>query len=259
MPVAAASRCARHCFHFPFCPELSRALLIVVLLALPLYAQSESSPAPYASMNRDDVDYRGPDRAIAKNLPGDITTIGILLPFQGKQAAKGVLLRTAAQMALDDESSSAPANSGRHFVLAFRDESERWGQASSEMVKLIDQEQAVALITSTDGNIAHQAEQIANKIGIPIVTLSSDSTTTRINIPWIFRLGPSDADQAQLIAVDIYQRRNLRRSSCSPRTTTMAASAPRSSCARESTPCRITSTYESTILHHQTRIAYPAT
>jgi ABC-type branched-subunit amino acid transport system substrate-binding protein len=43
------------------------------------------------------------------------------------------------------------------------------------------------------------------------VTLSSDATTTRINIPWIFRFGPGDADQAQLIATDIYRRRNLRK------------------------------------------------
>jgi hypothetical protein len=53
--------------------------------------------------------------------------------------------------------------------------------------------------------------QITNKIAMPIVTLPSDATTTRINIPWIFRRGPGDADQAQLIATDIYRRRNLRK------------------------------------------------
>jgi branched-chain amino acid transport system substrate-binding protein len=69
---------------------------------------------------------------------------------------------------------------------------------------LITEERVAALITSQDGNIAHQAEQIANKIGIPIVTLASDATTTQINIPWIFRLGPSDEDQARAIASQIY-------------------------------------------------------
>jgi branched-chain amino acid transport system substrate-binding protein len=73
------------------------------------------------------------------------------------------------------------------------------------MVQLISEERVAALITSSDGNIAHQAEQIANKIGIPIVTLASDATTTQINIPWIFRLGPSDEDQARAIATQIYQ------------------------------------------------------
>jgi branched-chain amino acid transport system substrate-binding protein len=208
----AASRCARP---EQLCVFLLRKLrpsfFAFALLAMPIFAQSESSPAPYASMNRSEVAYCGPGRGSAKDLSGEVTTIGVLLALRGTRAAQGAALRATAQMALDDELASANGTTGHHLTLAFRDESERWGQASSEMVQLIDQEHAIALITPTDGNIAHQAEQIANKIGVPILTLSSDATTTRINIPWIFRLGPSDADQAQLIAADIYQQRNLRK------------------------------------------------
>jgi len=203
--------CARSRFILISLCRFLPALPAIVLLALPLYAQSGSAPVPYASMNRDEVAYRGPDRGSVKDLRGEVTTVGILLPLQGKRVAHGALLRTAAQMALDDELSSATNATARRLALAFRDESDHWGQASSEMVQLIEKDNAIALITPTDGNIAHQAEQIANKIGIPILTLSSDATTTRINVPWIFRLGPSDRDQAQLIAIDIYQRRNLRK------------------------------------------------
>jgi branched-chain amino acid transport system substrate-binding protein len=206
----AAYRCARSGQHFVFLlRKLLPCLFAFALIVASAFAQSASSPTPYASMNRDDVAYRGPDRGSAKDLPGEVTTIGVLLPIRGARAAQGSALRAAAQMALDDEIASTIAATSPRLALAFRDESERWGQASSEMVQLIDQEQAIALITPTDGNIAHQAEQIANKIGIPILTLSSDATTTRINIPWIFRLGPSDSDQAQLIAAYIYQQRNL--------------------------------------------------
>jgi branched-chain amino acid transport system substrate-binding protein len=208
----AASRCARP---EQLCVFLLRKLLLsflaFALLAAAIFAQSGSSPAPYASMNRGDVAYRGPGRGSAKDLSGEVTTIGVLLPLRGTRAEQGAALRATAQMAIDDELASANGTTGHHLTLAFRDESERWGQASSEMAQLIDQEHAIALITPTDGNIAHQAEQIANKIGVPILTLSSDATTTRINIPWIFRFGPSDADQAQVIAADIYQQRNLRK------------------------------------------------
>jgi branched-chain amino acid transport system substrate-binding protein len=208
----AATRCVPT---WPLSTFVLRRLLLAVfafvLLGTGVLAQSGSSPTPYASMNRDEVAYRGPDRGSTKDLPGEVTTIGVLLPLHGARAAQGTALRTAAQMALDDELASGSGTPGRRLALAFRDESERWGQASSEMAELIDQQQAIALITPADGNIAHQAEQIANKIGIPVLTLSSDATTTRINIPWIFRLGPSDTDQAKLIAADIYQRRNLRR------------------------------------------------
>jgi branched-chain amino acid transport system substrate-binding protein len=211
-PGPGASRCARSGpLSVLLLRKLLPALFALVLIAVPVSAQSESSPTPYASMNRDNVAYRGPDRSSANDLFGNVTTIGILLPLQGARAAQGTALQTAAQMALDDEVASATGTTNHRLALAFRDESEHWGQASSEMVQLIDQQQAIALITPADGSIAHQAEQIANKIGIPILTFSSDATTTRINIPWIFRLGPSDADQAQLIATDIYQQRNLRK------------------------------------------------
>jgi len=131
--------------------------------------------------------------------------IGLLLPLRGANAADGQSLLAAANIALAEEEAAGPLADGRHLALAVRNQAEQWGQASSEMVRLITEEQVAALITASDGNIAHQAEQIANKIGIPIVTLASDATTTQINIAWIFRLGPSDEDQARAIASQIYQ------------------------------------------------------
>jgi branched-chain amino acid transport system substrate-binding protein len=65
-------------------------------------------------------------------------------------------------------------------------------------------------VTSLDGASAHLAEQVANKVGIPVVTLSTDPTTTQINLPWIFRLGPTDTQQARAFARDIYGARKLK-------------------------------------------------
>lgn len=184
------------------------ALLFLGMAVFPnsAVAQDETTPrTPYATLDRSGVAYRGPGRENAANLPGDAVKIGILLPLQGANAAEGQSLLAAANMALAEEEAAGPLADGRHLALAVRNQAEQWGQASSEMVQLIAEEHVAALITSSDGNIAHQAEQIANKIGIPIVTLASDATTTQINIPWIFRLGPSDADQARAIAAEIYQ------------------------------------------------------
>ena len=185
------------------------ALLFVVITAFPILAAGQDDDltprTPYAAMDRSAVAYRGPGRESAANLPGTTVKIGLLLPLQGTRAAEGHLLLEAARLALAEEEGAGPLADGRHMELAVRNEAERWGQASSEMVQLISEEQVAALITSSDGTIAHQAEQIANKIGIPIVTLASDATTTRINIPWMFRVGPSDEDQARAIASDIYR------------------------------------------------------
>jgi branched-chain amino acid transport system substrate-binding protein len=50
---------------------------------------------------------------------------------------------------------------------------------------------------------------VGNRIGVPVLTLSADPTTTQIDIPWIFRIGPSDAQQAQVIARELYSVRRL--------------------------------------------------
>jgi branched-chain amino acid transport system substrate-binding protein len=112
-------------------------------------------------------------------------------------------------MAVDDENAASPP--GHRLTLVARDESGPWGQASTQIVNLVFNEQAVALITSGEGGSAHLAEQIGNKVGVPILTLSSDSTTTEINLPWIFRLGPTDVAQAQAFAAAIYRNRKLQK------------------------------------------------
>ena len=186
-------------------------LVAWILAGSPAAAQTDSAPPkPYASINRDAVRYFGPGRGAAYDLAGNSVTIGIMLPLEGERTAEGRMLLQAAQLALEEEAAN-PLPDGRRLQLAVGDESGPWGQASNEIVRLIIEAHAVALITSAGGNIAHQAEQVSNKVGIPILTPSSDATTTETNIPWIFRLGPSDSDQAQAFAREIYRERGLSR------------------------------------------------
>jgi branched-chain amino acid transport system substrate-binding protein len=187
------------------CLRLAVCASVAVFGVAQIRAQ-ESSPStpPYAVMDRETVAYQGPGRGHANDIQGDSVSIAVILPVQGKNAAQGELLRQAAQIALDMENAPGPLTDRKRFALVVRNESEQWGQASNAIVQLITQDDAVAVITSTDGRIAHQAEQIANKLGEPILTLSSDPTTTQINIPWIFRVGPSDTQQARLMLNEIF-------------------------------------------------------
>lgn len=183
----------------------------VFVSAAPLEAQTNStSTPPYASINRDAVSYAGPGRDVAHDLGGAEIKIGILAPLQGPRKPEGDALLQAAQLALEDEAAN-PLPHGRRLALVPRDESGPWGRASSEVVRLVVEDHAVALITSADGGAAHLAEQVGNKIGVPVITLSTDSTTTQINLPWIFRLGASDTAQAQLFAQHIYAQEGFRK------------------------------------------------
>lgn len=181
------------------------------LLIASLFAAAEVSgqtAAPYAEIDPRAVSYVGPGRDAAHDLPGTEIKIGLIVPLQGPREAEGKALQVAAQLAVDDEA-AIPFPHHRRLALVVRDESGPWGRASSEIVRLVFEDRAVALLTSAEGGTAHLAEQVGNKIGIPILTLSSDATTTQINLPWIFRLGPTDAAEARAFARDIYDQRKL--------------------------------------------------
>jgi ABC-type branched-subunit amino acid transport system substrate-binding protein len=187
-------------------------LTLVLAASSPVMGQSDNSATkPYATLDRQSVTYRGPMSAMDKSSPGGAAVIGMILPLRGAQEAEGKALLAAAQLALEEEQARGALPDGRKLALVVRDESGPWGQASSEILKLIEQDHALVLLTSANGATAHQAEQMANKISFPILTLASDPSTTETNIPWLFRIGPSDTDQARAIARQISEQPGSRK------------------------------------------------
>ena len=193
-----------------------RAFRILVGLVVSLGAcaaraeQPSSTSPPYASIDPAAVNYSGPDRESARDLAGRDIKIGLIAPLQGARKPEGDGLVAAAQMAIEDES-AAPFAGRQRLMLVVRDETGLWGRASSEIVKLAVEDRSVALITSSDGRAAHLSEQVGNRLGVPVVTLATDATTTQINIPWIFRIVPHDAAQACVFAESIYRERKFKR------------------------------------------------
>jgi branched-chain amino acid transport system substrate-binding protein len=186
--------------------------LLAAFAAACFSAAQDASPVkqPYAVIDREAINYSGPDREASRDLPGQEIKIGILVPLEGARQAEGEAILQAARMAVEDESASTLPQ-GRRLTLVTRDETGLWGRASSELVRLVVDDNVVALVTSTNGSAAHLAEQVGNRLSVPVLALSSDSTTTEINIPWFFRLAPDDAAQARLFAEDIYRHRGFER------------------------------------------------
>ncbi len=187
---------------------LVEAVAASIVLSGAATAQSiAEKPKPYAAINPDNIGYFGPDRAASRDLKGPEIRIGLLVPLHGPRKAEGETLLLAARLALQDQQGPG----GRHLSLAIGDESGPWGRAGSEVARLVFDEQAAAIITSAEGTSAHLAEQIGNRIGVPILTLSSDSSTTEINLPWIFRLAPDDRLQAETMARALYSERKYQK------------------------------------------------
>lgn len=195
---------------------LASAAMLAVFLLQPAAgrwasAQSKTKTAvPYASIATDGESYAGPGRESAYDLTEPVLYIGLLAPLRGSEKAEGNALVAAAKMALQD-ATQRPMPAGLRVKLAIGDESgPSWGHVSGVILHLVLQQNVVALITSANGTDAHVSEQVGNRIGVPILTLANDSTTTQIDIPWIFRLGPSDDLQAQIMAHNLYRKRGLK-------------------------------------------------
>lgn len=187
------------------------AVLTVPAATRTAAAQTKTKTTPYDSIATDGENYAGPARGAAWDETSSTVYIGLLAPMHGPETADGEALVAAANMALKD-STQRPLPGGRKVELAIGDESgPAWGHVSDVILQLVLQKNVVALITSTDGTDTHVSEQVGNRIGVPILTLSNDATTTQIDIPWIFRLGPSDTAQAQTIATNIYRERGLKK------------------------------------------------
>ena len=177
-------------------------------------AEDESNSTPYARMADRPPRYEGPDRDAEKDIRGKEINIGLLVPLTGSQAEAGRALQLAAELAVEEanqprRNSAGPAGGfgGRAFRLLTRDTSGPWGRASGEVVKLIYADQVVALLTSMEGATAHLAEQVATKAGVPVLSLAPDTTTTQINLPWIFRCVPSDRAEATVLAKELFVER----------------------------------------------------
>lgn len=191
---------------------LGCAIVVGVLAgATPVRAQQRDPVVPYASIGSTGVSYAGAGRERSHDLAGPTIHIGLLAPLKGPQKADGEAIVLAARMALQD-AARQPLPGGLHLELAIGDESgPAWGRVTTAVLHLVFTDHAVAIVTSPSGATAHVSEQVGNKIGVPVLTLSSDATTTQINLPWIFRLGPSDAQQALAMVRDIYRTRGFKR------------------------------------------------
>jgi ABC-type branched-subunit amino acid transport system substrate-binding protein len=121
---------------------------------------------PYASFNERTVGYAGPPT------PDSAAPEPVI----------GLFGREAGKLA-----SSLHPNGYR--IIGIPSETS-WGKASTELVNLVYQQNAIGLI-ATDRAAAHLAEQIAVKTFLPVIALSADRRLTSTNVPWIFRLDPN--------------------------------------------------------------------
>ncbi len=147
--------------------------------------QGPEATTPYARVGEEGVSYLGPHEA---DIAGGTAKIVLF----GPHAAD-----VASSAAVRDVLTASPTLSGVIPV----ESGQNWGKASTELVKALMDEHAVAIV-ALDRDCAHLAEQLALKTFVPVVALSDDKALTSTNVPWIFRLPATTkpADALRLLA-----------------------------------------------------------
>ena len=179
---------------------MAPAFLCLALFAANTTAHAQTGAdvaKPYATLDRQAVTYRGPVSSREKEPLGQPAVIGMILPLQGPQRAEGEVLLAAAQLAIQEEQARGPLPDGRRLDLVVRDESGQWGQASTEILKLFDQNHALVIVTSSNRNIRTSRRTNRHKTQYPDPHAFQRPNDHQTNVPWLFRLGPSDIDQAR--------------------------------------------------------------
>ena len=227
-----------------------QAVSFLLLLSPNAWPQSPSagstqtkpeSKSRYANMPDDAVPYRrftkpykewytDPDtleyNGAARSRPdGDLSqmsevAIGFLGPLENDpESVFGVPMLQGAQLAIKDANSQGGYR-GKPFALkVHHDEdwevvnrSARWGSTSTDIVKMLFDENCWGMLGSIDGQSTHIALRVSLKVELPIMdTGTTDPTVTETRIQWLMHDFPDDRQQSYALADYVFNQRHLKR------------------------------------------------
>jgi ABC-type branched-subunit amino acid transport system substrate-binding protein len=144
-------------------------------------AKANKTPAlPYARVGEEGVSYYGP-----QNTEWVKPRVIVFGPH-------------ASQIVQSDEVTKA-IQSGVEpaFELVGIDSEQNWGKSSAQLVQALTEEHAYAIL-ALDRDSAHLSMQLALKCFVPVLALSSDTSLTSTNVPWIFRQGEGTTAQSAI-------------------------------------------------------------
>jgi branched-chain amino acid transport system substrate-binding protein len=157
----------------------------------------KTGPRPYEDFSkRGGAGFHGPGRDEVAPLPKGGVRIGLAGPErsrEGREFLKGAALAIEA-------ANAAGGFKGKPFVPVVRVDDGPWGMVSKQVVALAFDDEVWAIVGGLDGGRAHVAELVAAKAWVPVVNAAaSDFTIDYANVPWVFRVMPSDAAQSRCL------------------------------------------------------------
>ena len=213
-------------------------IFALFLLAVPVWPQykepdDEKPVERYANMPDEAVPYRrftkpyydwfvqtdtiGYYGAADKRPDGDSAklgevAIGFMAPVENNpESIFGIPQLHGAQLALD-EANARGGYHGKPYSLKVHNESALWGASSTELVKMLFNENCWAMLGCVDGQNCHIALRVSLKLEVPIMNVgTTDPTVTETRIQWLMHDFIDDRQQGYTLADYVFKTLKLKR------------------------------------------------
>ncbi len=189
----------------------------------PRYANMPDEAVPYRRFTKpykewfteeNTLEYNG----AAQHRPdGDLSkmsevALGFLGPLEkNPESVFGIPMLHGAQLAIE-EANAQGGYKGKPFVLKIHNDAALWGASSTEIVKMLFDENCWGMLGSVDGQSTHIALRVSLKIEMPIVdTGTTDPTVTETRIQWVLHNFPDDRQQSYALADYVFKTLKLKR------------------------------------------------
>jgi branched-chain amino acid transport system substrate-binding protein len=131
--------------------------------------------------------------------------IGLLVPSLSESDGFSRAVRRGAELAVR-QANAAGGYRGQSFSLVVRSCEGPWGRTSGEVVKLVYDEEVIAVVAAVDGRNTHLAEQVATKTHVLLLSAwSGDPTLSRAYVPWFMHCVPDDVQQAEALLDAVFK------------------------------------------------------
>ncbi len=169
---------------------------------------------PYYEHYTKTPEYNGPASMVPTVDPKDVNevTIAFLGPIEDHKDIKlGRAMLHGAELAIN-EANARGGYCGKPFRLRLHNDAAIWGASSNEIVKMVYDDNAWAMLGSISGDSTHIALRVSLKAELPIVnSASTDPTIPETIIPWILTSIQDDRVQGYTLARRIYTDLGLKR------------------------------------------------
>jgi len=187
------------------------------------YANMPDEAVPYRRFTKpyydwfirtDTVAYNG---AAEKRPDGDLSklsevAIGFFAPIENNpESIFGIPELHGAQLAIEEVNARGGYH-GKPYSLKLHNESALWGASSTELVKMLFNENCWAMLGCVDGQNCHIALRVTLKLEVPIVDVgTTDRTVTETRIQWLLHNFPDDRQQGYTLADYVFKKLKLKR------------------------------------------------